>query len=101
MRTSQPYHEQLSFDHGDDSFLAGVIQILKPTKIQIDINERGWPEADDKVPNLFTVRVEFTGIIPASHIEPLPREFHSIAYGRSYGQALYRVREELRLLLGQ
>jgi hypothetical protein len=84
---------QMFLDHGPDSFLGEVISLVRVKRLHIDI----VPDRDDV--GLDTVRVEFDAEIPEL---PLDRNgFYRLEFGRSYGQALRKIREGLRMELGR
>jgi hypothetical protein len=112
-------NSQIFIDHGPDSFMAEVIQIMKIDKLHIDIAEHGWIELNSEqsstpsgwtlragkatniLPNLNRVRVEFSGTQPATEFTHVDYHFHATAIGRSYGEALRKIRERIREDLGQ
>lgn len=82
--------DQMFIDHGQESFLGEVIGIVKMRSLHIDI-----------VPSLNggeRVLIEFTATIPDREGDSV---FHSTRSGRSYGEALRKIREQLRMEIGR
>jgi hypothetical protein len=106
---------------GVDQFIREVIQIVRVEKLHIDISEHGWIEVgpvtmidgepvsnkdtgDEDVktlPNLDRVHVEFSGVRPATDADPFDYHFHATAIGRSIGECLRKIREQIRTQLGK
>lgn len=96
-----------------DEFVREVIQIMRVGKLHIDISEHGWVEVnpeqgwagfvhDEKtLHNRNQVKVEFSGIRPATDADPFDYHFHATAIGRSIGEALRNIRERIREDLGR
>lgn len=81
---------QLFLDHGPDSFLAQIISLVKIVSLHIDIDDEWRPNK---------VRIQFKAEQLSA---PLQSQHISLTeYGRSYGEALYKVREALRMEIGQ
>jgi hypothetical protein len=78
-------------DRGQDSFLGEVIGLVEWRSLHIDIVPGG-------VRGTTYVLIEFQAII---HDRGGDSHFHSIKKGRSYGEALRKIREHLRMEIGQ
>jgi hypothetical protein len=76
-------------DRSPDSFLGEVIGLVRVKRLHIDIRSQGREK----------VRVEFGYSNPN---QALDSNFEMIVHeGRSYGEALRKIREELRVRIGQ
>ena len=82
---------QMFLDHGPESFLGEVTGLVQIRKLHIDIVPTMSGHGD-------RVLVEFEALIPE---HGLHSSFTATASGRSYGEALRKVREQLRLELGR
>lgn len=81
---------QMFLDRGPESFMGEIISLVRIRSLHIDI----VPEFNGGE----RVVIEFKAIIPDREGDS---PFHTINSGRSYGEALRRVREALRREIGQ
>lgn len=82
---------QMFLDRGPESFLGEVISLVKVRELRIN-NQPDEAGID-------IVRVEFKATIPDRRKGK--DEFTALEFGRSYGQALRKIREALRLEIGR
>lgn len=80
--------QQMFLDHGADSFLGEVISLVRVRRLHIDITPSLAGHGE-------RVLIEFACILPDGS------PWDTINSGRSYGEALRRVREALRFEVGR
>lgn len=79
---------QMFLDHGPESFMAEIISLVRIRRLHIDI----VPDFNGHE----RVLIEFQCLIPNDG-----STLNIVRSGRSYGEALRRVRESLRVEVGQ
>lgn len=90
--------EQMFLDNGPNSFLGEVIGIVKVVKLHITMRHKFevgdtffiWPD------NINTVRVVFSCIDPAND-----EAYNYVQFGRSYGECLREIRNQLQMEIGR
>ncbi len=96
-QAAHPDSPQMFFDRGGDSFLAEIIGIVDWHRLQIDIKDERSRIDQMAYPEGQKVRVTFGCALGGVAGPPVTY----IGYGRSYGEALRHVREQLRMELGR
>lgn len=90
--------EQMFLDHGPESFLGEIIGIVRLVKLHITVRHKFeigdsffiWPD------NINIVRISFRCVDPSTD-----ETINIIEFGRSYGECLWKIRNQLQMEIGR